>query len=231
MKEQSLPCAVARGNKTSKDKMQSKNKVQEKQKGAIPPAEENDDGWSAVLSPVWAVGGFFSSLVSPVPPQKELAPEEQEEDERYARFLKKCVTKENPESKEHRHRDRKNGKHREKKAANHDRDGSKRRSRDDGERRKKRDDRQTDSSGQPKQSSNDTKKNAPNSPPSQVPGASKIVRQRTEGAVGNHTKESAENKSKQVQESARNADSSIGKTNTGEYSLYSLGSMVCFCGD
>jgi hypothetical protein len=72
-KEQRLPCLVARGDKTSKDKIHDKG--QEEQKDALPPAEGNDDGWTAVLSPVLAVGGFLSSMVSPVPPQEDFSPE------------------------------------------------------------------------------------------------------------------------------------------------------------
>jgi hypothetical protein len=148
----------------------------------------------------------------------------------------------------HRHRDRKrdddrevssqvsssdqpekssHGKHNKKKAH---RDDSKR-SRGDSERRK-RDDRETDS-GQPKQSSNDTKKSAPNPTPSQVADAGQIVESSDVGTeswgqaltdliiFGHNTKEAAVNTSKQVEDSARNADSSIGKTSTGEkYCLF-----------
>jgi hypothetical protein len=102
------------------------------------------------------------------------------------------------------------GKHNKKNVPNGDRDDSKR--------RKKRDDRQ---------------KNAHNPPPSQVPDAGQIARQRTEeltnvvtetwgqaltglSAFGNRTKEFAENTSKQVGDSANNAVNSIGGTSTGE---------------
>jgi len=75
-KKQCLPCFVARGDNTSEDKMQ--DNVQEKQNDALPPAEgdDDDDGWTAVLSPVLALGGFLSSMVSPAPPQEELSLEE-----------------------------------------------------------------------------------------------------------------------------------------------------------
>jgi hypothetical protein len=100
--KQCLPCFVVRGAKISEDKMQ--DKVQQKQSNILPPTEaeagaeveqvldkvrqkQNDtlrhtpaegeqDGWAAVFSPVMALGGFFSSMVSPVPPQEELSPKE-----------------------------------------------------------------------------------------------------------------------------------------------------------
>ena len=74
-KKQGLPYFVARGDKTSEDKMQDKvqeKQSDEKQSDVLPPAEGDDDGWTAVLSPVSALGGFLSSMLSPVPPQEEL---------------------------------------------------------------------------------------------------------------------------------------------------------------
>jgi hypothetical protein len=53
------------------DKVQEKQN-DEKQNDALPPAEGDDDGWTAVLSPVLAVGGFLSSVVSPAPLEEDL---------------------------------------------------------------------------------------------------------------------------------------------------------------
>jgi hypothetical protein len=54
------------------------DKVRQKQNDTLrhTPAEGEQDGWAAVFSPVMALGGFFSSMVSPVPPQEELSPKE-----------------------------------------------------------------------------------------------------------------------------------------------------------
>jgi hypothetical protein len=99
-KKQCLPCFVARGDKTSEDKMQDKvqekqsdekqnvekpnveKQSDEKQSDALPPAEGDDDGWTAVLSPVLALGAFLSSMLSPVPPQEEPSPEDPSPEER-----------------------------------------------------------------------------------------------------------------------------------------------------
>jgi hypothetical protein len=83
-KKQCLPCFVARGDNTSEDKMQDivqekqsdDKQNDQKQNDALPPAEGDDDGWTAVLSPVLALGVFLSSMVSPAPPQEELSLEE-----------------------------------------------------------------------------------------------------------------------------------------------------------
>ena len=68
-KKQCLPCFVARGDKTSEDKMQDKvqekqsdeKQNDEKQNDALRPAKGDDDGWTAVLSSVLAMGGFNTS--------------------------------------------------------------------------------------------------------------------------------------------------------------------------
>jgi hypothetical protein len=54
------------------------DKVRQKQNDTLrhTPAEGEQDGWTAAFSPVLALGGFFSSMVSPVPPQEELSPKE-----------------------------------------------------------------------------------------------------------------------------------------------------------
>lgn len=54
----------------------------EKESDVLPPAEGDDDGWTAVLSPVLALGAFLSSMLSPVPPQEEPSPEDPSPEER-----------------------------------------------------------------------------------------------------------------------------------------------------
>jgi hypothetical protein len=64
--------------KQSDEKQSDEKQSDEKQSDALPPAEGDDDGWTAVLSQVRvrakvsALGGFLSSMLSPVPPQEEL---------------------------------------------------------------------------------------------------------------------------------------------------------------
>jgi hypothetical protein len=155
-KKLSLACVVARVRDQIQEKQNDEKrndaKVQDKQNDekrndALPPAEGNDDGRAAVLSPVLAVGGFLSSMASPVPSLEEVYPEEL--------YVGGILS-------------------------------------------------------------------SKNAPPPQVPDAGQIVRQRTEelsnvvtetwgqaltalSAFGSRTKEFAENTSKQVEDSARNA--------------------------